>query len=141
MAHKKAAGTARNLRDSSGKRLGIKLFGGQAVKNGNIICRQRGTKWRSGEGTKVGVDHTIYAIKDGVVAFEEKKRVRYDGRKYTYTYITVVDSTVKKEKAVKAAPKKEVVKVAPKAEAKKAPAKKVAPKTTAKKKTTTKKAE
>ena len=73
MAHKKAAGTAKNLRDSAGRRLGIKLFAGETVKSGNIICRQRGTKWRSGEGTDLGNDHTIYATKDGVVKFTRKK--------------------------------------------------------------------
>jgi len=90
MAHKKAAGTAKNLRDSAGKRLGIKLFAGQPVQNGNIICRQRGTKWRPGEGVSLGNDHTIFAIKDGVVQFTEAKRKRFDGRTYLYTYINVV---------------------------------------------------
>ena len=136
MAHKKAAGTAKNLRDSAGQRLGIKLFGGQTVKSGNIICRQRGTKWRSGTGTALGVDHTIYAIRDGVVAFQEKKRVRYDGRSYKYTYIEVIDAPQTN------APKKEGVKTEKKAEAqevtlketpKKAPAKKTV-KATAEKK-------
>jgi large subunit ribosomal protein L27 len=107
MAHKKAAGTAKNLRDSAGKRLGIKLFGGQKVIIGNIICRQRGTKWRPGVGVRVGRDHTIYAIADGVVKFTIQRRRRFDGRIYTYTVINVVSPTVepkvapKKKKATK----------------------------------------
>lgn len=107
MAHKKAAGTAKNLRDSAGKRLGIKLFGGQKVIIGNIICRQRGTKWRPGEGVRVGRDHTIYAIADGVVKFTVQRRRRFDGRVYTYTVINVA-SPIVEQKAVpkkKAAPK------------------------------------
>jgi len=95
MAHKKAAGTAKNLRDSAGKRLGIKKFAGQVVINGNIICRQRGTKWRPGEGVSIGNDHTIFASRDGVVKFTEAKRKRFDGRVYLYTYIHVVQSELK----------------------------------------------
>ena len=71
MAHKKAGGSTRNGRDSAGRRLGIKLYGGQSAIPGNIICRQRGTKWFPGEGVGMGVDHTIFATEPGRVFFRE----------------------------------------------------------------------
>ncbi|MGM0703335.1 MAG: 50S ribosomal protein L27 [Pseudomonadota bacterium] len=72
MAHKKAAGSTRNGRDSESKRLGVKLFGGQTVTAGNIIVRQRGTKFHAGSGVGLGRDHTLFALSDGVVKFETK---------------------------------------------------------------------
>ena len=72
MAHKKAAGSTRNGRDSESKRLGVKLFGGQAATAGNIIVRQRGTRFHAGTNVKVGRDHTLFATADGVVTFEVK---------------------------------------------------------------------
>lgn len=69
MAHKKAGGSTRNGRDSESKRLGVKVYGGQAVKAGNIIVRQRGTKFHSGVNTGLGKDHTIFATTDGHVKF------------------------------------------------------------------------
>ncbi len=69
MAHKKAGGSSRNGRDSAGRRLGVKKFGGEAVIPGNIIVRQRGTKWWPGEGVGMGKDHTIFATAEGRVAF------------------------------------------------------------------------
>ncbi|MCE8010131.1 MULTISPECIES: 50S ribosomal protein L27 [Billgrantia] len=72
MAHKKAAGSTRNGRDSESKRLGVKLFGGQAVTAGNIIVRQRGTRFHAGTGVGVGRDHTLFALSDGVIKFETK---------------------------------------------------------------------
>ena len=72
MAHKKAGGSSRNGRDSAGRRLGVKKSGGQAVTAGNIIIRQRGTKWHPGAGVGLGKDHTIFATVDGVVAFKTK---------------------------------------------------------------------
>ncbi|HHH13252.1 MAG TPA: 50S ribosomal protein L27 [Thiolapillus brandeum] len=72
MAHKKAGGSSRNGRDSESKRLGVKLFGGQKVKAGNIIIRQRGTRVHAGVGVGCGRDHTLYALTDGVVKFEKK---------------------------------------------------------------------
>lgn len=72
MAHKKAGGSTRNGRDSESKRLGVKRFGGQLVKAGNIIVRQRGTQFHSGINTGLGKDHTIFAKVDGVVKFEVK---------------------------------------------------------------------
>ncbi|MHA7886579.1 MULTISPECIES: 50S ribosomal protein L27 [Roseicyclus] len=69
MAHKKAGGSSRNGRDSAGRRLGIKKFGGEAVVPGNIIARQRGTKWHPGAGVGLGKDHTIFAVVEGKVSF------------------------------------------------------------------------
>ena len=70
MAHKKAGGSTRNGRDSAGRRLGVKKFGGEVVLPGNIIIRQRGTKYHPGENVSIGKDHTIFAIKEGVVSFK-----------------------------------------------------------------------
>ena len=72
MAHKKAGGSSRNGRDSAGRRLGIKIFGGQAAIPGNIIIRQRGTKVYPGTGVGIGVDHTIFATIPGKVVFRQK---------------------------------------------------------------------
>ena len=76
MAHKKAGGSSRNGRDSAGQRLGLKIFGGEAVLAGNIIARQRGTKWHPGRNVGVGKDHTLFALIDGKVEF----RTRVKGR-------------------------------------------------------------
>lgn len=80
MAHKKAGGSSRNGRDSAGRRLGVKLYGGQAAIAGNIIVRQRGTKFWPGEGVGLGKDHTIFATTDGKVTFRKglKKRTFVD---------------------------------------------------------------
>ncbi|HWV20092.1 MAG TPA: 50S ribosomal protein L27 [Devosia sp.] len=72
MAHKKAGGSSRNGRDTAGRRLGVKKFGGEAVVAGNIIIRQRGTKWAVGTGVGLGKDHTIYALVDGSVSFRTR---------------------------------------------------------------------
>ena len=72
MAHHKAGGSSRNGRDSAGRRLGIKKFAGERVIAGNIICRQRGTKWHPGVNVGLGKDHTIFALVDGVVEFVKK---------------------------------------------------------------------
>jgi large subunit ribosomal protein L27 len=82
MAHKKAGGSSRNGRDSEGRRLGVKKFGGEQVIPGNIILRQRGTQWHPGSGVGMGRDHTIFAMRDGVVEF----RAKTGGR----TYVSVV---------------------------------------------------
>ena len=73
MAHKKGVGSSRNGRDSESKRLGVKLFGGQAVKAGNIIVRQRGTVHNPGENVGLGKDHTLFALVDGTVEFKKKR--------------------------------------------------------------------
>jgi large subunit ribosomal protein L27 len=72
MAHKKAAGSSRNGRDSESKRLGVKMYGGQAAVAGNILVRQRGTKFHAGENVGLGVDHTLFAKADGFVTFARK---------------------------------------------------------------------
>jgi len=80
MAHRKAGGSTRLGRDSISKRLGVKLFGGQAVSSGKIIVRQRGTRFQAGKNVKVGKDDTIYAIKTGFVRFDKKNRRGFDGK-------------------------------------------------------------
>ena len=82
MAHKKAGGSSRNGRDSAGRRLGVKIFGGQSAIPGNIIVRQRGTKMWPGEGVGMGKDHTIFAIKEGKVKFSTKA----SGKKFVSVY-------------------------------------------------------
>jgi large subunit ribosomal protein L27 len=72
MAHKKAGGSSRNGRDTAGRRLGVKKFGGEAVVPGNIILRQRGTKWHPGANVGIGKDHTIFALVEGKVKFRNK---------------------------------------------------------------------
>ena len=72
MAHKKSGGSSRNGRDTAGRRLGVKKFGGEAVVPGNIIIRQRGTKYHPGENVGIGRDHTIFATAEGKVAFQRK---------------------------------------------------------------------
>ena len=82
MAHKKAGGSSRNGRDSAGRRLGVKCFGGESVLAGNIILRQRGTKYHPGRNTGMGKDHTIFAVTAGAVEFHTSTKGR--------TYISVV---------------------------------------------------
>jgi large subunit ribosomal protein L27 len=81
MAHKKAGGSSRNGRDSHSKRLGVKKFGGEQVLAGNIIVRQRGTKWHPGANVGMGTDHTLFALEQGAVAFRKKANGR--------TYVSV----------------------------------------------------
>lgn len=76
MAHKKGQGSTQNNRDSAGRRLGVKKFGSQFVRAGNILIRQRGTKVHPGNNVGMGKDHTIYALIDGVVKFEQKSKDR-----------------------------------------------------------------
>ena len=73
MAHKKGAGSSRNGRESESKRLGVKIFGGQFAKAGNILVRQRGTVHNPGENVRLGKDHTLFALVDGVVVFRKKR--------------------------------------------------------------------
>ena len=80
MAHKKGVGSSRNGRDSNPKYLGVKMYGGQAIEAGNIIVRQRGTKWYPGDNVGLGKDHTLFALCDGRVAFRDGKL----GRKYVH---------------------------------------------------------
>jgi len=85
MAHKKAGGSSRNGRDTAGRRLGIKLFGGEIAVAGNILARQRGTKWHAGRNVGIGKDHTLFALTDGRVQFNTKTKGR--------TYVSVVPMT------------------------------------------------
>ncbi len=78
MAHKKGVGSSKNGRESESKRLGVKIFGGQAVKAGNILVRQRGTVHHPGDNVGIGKDHTLFALIDGVVVFRKKR----DNRSY-----------------------------------------------------------
>jgi large subunit ribosomal protein L27 len=87
MAHKKAGGSSRNGRDSAGQRLGVKKFGSEAVIAGNIIVRQRGTKWHPGVNVGMGKDHTLFALIDGRVDF----RTKANGR----TFVNVVEAPMK----------------------------------------------
>ena len=85
MAHKKAGGSSRNGRDSAGRRLGVKLFGGQSAIAGNIIVRQRGTTWWPGANVGMGRDHTLFALTDGAVTFKKGLKGR--------TYISVLPAS------------------------------------------------
>ncbi len=76
MAHKKGQGSTQNNRDSAGRRLGVKKYGGEFVRAGNIVIRQRGTKVHPGKNMGMGKDHTLFALVDGVVAFERKDKKR-----------------------------------------------------------------
>jgi large subunit ribosomal protein L27 len=76
MAHKKGQGSTQNNRDSAGRRLGVKKYGGESVRAGNIVIRQRGTKVHPGDNIGMGKDHTLYALVDGVVKFERKDKKR-----------------------------------------------------------------
>ena len=78
MAHKKGAGSSNNGRESHSKRLGVKIFGGQAARAGNILVRQRGTKHHPGKNVGIGKDHTLFALADGIVEYQKKK----DNRSY-----------------------------------------------------------
>jgi large subunit ribosomal protein L27 len=89
MSHTKAGGSTKNGRDSQSKRLGNKLFGGQPVKTGGIIVRQRGTKFEAGTGTSLGKDYTIYANKDGQVTYSQKRVTKYSGTKNRKTVVSV----------------------------------------------------
>ncbi len=90
MAHKKAGGSTSNGRDSQAKRLGVKMFGGQTVKAGNIIVRQRGTKFHPGINVGMGKDHTLFALIPGKVQFVEKQLRKYDGRVFKDKMVNVV---------------------------------------------------
>jgi large subunit ribosomal protein L27 len=84
MAHKKAGGSSRNGRDSAGQRLGVKMFGGQKIEAGNIICRQRGTQFHPGKNVGIGKDHTLFALADGQVTFRKGLKRR--------TYVSVISA-------------------------------------------------
>ncbi len=90
MATKKSAGSAKNLKDSQPKYLGVKRTDGQAVKTGQIILRQRGSKVEAGKNVRIAKDHTIFAMTDGTVSFRNMRKVRFDGTKVTKKAVDVV---------------------------------------------------
>lgn len=96
MAHTKAKGTSRLGRESQAKRLGVKLFGGQKVKTGMIIVRQRGTRYEPGENVGLGKDYTIFAKADGVVAFTRRKIPKHTGERIEKTFVHVKPVSGKK---------------------------------------------
>ncbi|MBI4049293.1 MAG: 50S ribosomal protein L27 [Candidatus Doudnabacteria bacterium] len=89
MAHKKAGGSTALGRDSQAKRLGVKLFGGQTAKVGNIVIKQRGTKWHPGKNVRRGGDDSLYAVADGVVKFTAKKVRGFDGQLHLRKFVHV----------------------------------------------------
>ncbi len=91
MSHTKAGGSVKNVHDSAGRRLGVKLFGGELVKTGGIIVRQRGTRMEPGVGAAVGKDQTIYAMRSGQVAFSQRFVTKFTGQKVRRTFVSVVD--------------------------------------------------
>ncbi len=96
MAHKKAGGSTSNLRDSQGQRLGTKLYGGEKARAGAIIVRQRGSKIRAGKGVEMGKDHTLFAVKNGIVSFRDKLIRTYTGAFRRQKFVDVVDFEDKK---------------------------------------------
>ena len=80
MAHKKAGGSAKNLTDSNAKYLGVKLYAGQVVKPGDIIVRQRGTRYMAGKHVGIGKDHTLFALKNGIVSFRSARKISFAGK-------------------------------------------------------------
>jgi large subunit ribosomal protein L27 len=90
MATKKAGGTAKNLRDSQPKMLGVKRADGQTVKPGDIIVRQRGTKIDGGKGVMIGKDHTIFAVVSGVVSFKNIRKIRFNGQRVSKKAVDVI---------------------------------------------------
>ncbi len=106
MAHRKAGGSTQLGRDSISKRLGVKVFGNQAIKKGRIIIRQRGTKYHPGKNVKRAEDDTLFAMQDGLVKFKTKKTRSFTGKLTKKTFVSVVDKTTKKTAAKKSNRKK-----------------------------------
>lgn len=98
MAHRKAGGSTSLGRDSISKRLGVKIFGSQETKSGNIIVRQRGTKFHPGENVKRGEDDTLFALTDGIVAFSSKKVRNYTGKIVKRKFVSVIAEQKKSSK-------------------------------------------
>ena len=91
MSHTKGGGSTRNVKDSPGQRLGVKVFGGQAIKTGGVIVRQRGMSKIPGPGTKAGNDFTIFATRDGKVAYKKTKVTHFTGHRVPRTQVQVTD--------------------------------------------------
>ncbi len=92
MAHRKAGGSAKNLRDSNPKYLGTKLYAGETAQPGSIIIRQRGTKIMPGKNVRVGKDHTIFSVANGTVSFGTKRKTNFNGKTVTKKTVSVVPS-------------------------------------------------
>lgn len=90
MAHRKAGGTAKNLTDSKPKYLGTKLYDGENAKAGSVIIRQRGTKILAGQNTRLGKDHTIFAIKPGIVKFSDIRKTNFDGKTKATKKVSII---------------------------------------------------
>jgi large subunit ribosomal protein L27 len=101
MSHKKAAGVTRLGRDSASQRLGVKLGDGQFAKCGNIIIRQRGTRYYAGKNVQMGVDHTLFSVVNGLVKFTNKTMKKFDGRMAKVKVVNVVPAPAKEPKAKK----------------------------------------
>ncbi len=92
MSHKKAGGSTKNGRDSRSKRLGIKLYEGQAVRSGNVLVRQKGGTYKAGQNVGEGKDFTLFATASGTVKFTEKRLKKYDGRTFRHQVVHVVNA-------------------------------------------------
>jgi len=90
MSHKKAGGSSKNGRDSKSKRLGVKLYEGQQITAGNVLVRQKGNKYFAGENVGTGKDFTLFALKDGILKFTEKRQKKYDGRVFKNRMVHIV---------------------------------------------------
>jgi len=95
MAHVKSGGSTKLGRDSNSKRLGIKTSDGQTVQSGNVLIRQRGTKWHPGQNTKIGCDDTIYSLVNGIVKFSNKRKKTFTGKIKKVSLINVIPSAQK----------------------------------------------
>lgn len=95
MAHRKAGGSAKNLQDSNPKYLGTKLYGGQKAQIGSIIIRQRGTKIIPGKNVGLGKDHTLYSLVDGIVSFDTKRKIHFNGKTLVKKRVSVIEDTQK----------------------------------------------
>ncbi|MBI2021168.1 50S ribosomal protein L27 [Candidatus Giovannonibacteria bacterium] len=93
MAHTKAGGSAKNLRDSKPKYLGIKLYDGERAKAGYVLVRQRGTKFIPGEGADIGKDDTIFAMREGIVKYKPKRKTNFNGSTKTVNLVSVLTPT------------------------------------------------
>lgn len=90
MAHKKAGGSAKSLRDSKPKYLGVKLYDGETAKAGSILVRQRGTNFTAGTNTKLSKDHTIFALKEGLVKYSSKRKQNFDGTSKKVKVVNII---------------------------------------------------
>lgn len=95
MAHTKAKGTTKLGRDSASQRLGVKIYGGAPVSAGQIIIRQRGTKWHAGDGVSRGSDDTLFALRDGIVTYGTIRPISFTGNRDTRRIVSIVDTATK----------------------------------------------